>query len=89
MLVHARDLAEEERARRRVVGLRETQAIERDELVPAPVALEPLLFFVGAAIEPRMAQEIYDDLEGGLLTHAANLTVPEQVEDLAAWLVAL
>jgi type II restriction enzyme len=50
---------------------------------------QPALFFVGAAIEPRMAQEIYDDLQSGLLTHAANLTVPEQVEDLAAWLVAL
>ncbi len=49
----------------------------------------PALFFVGAAIEHRMAQEIYDDLQSGLLSHAANLTVPEQVEDLAAWLVAL
>gem|GEM_PF-6872187 len=36
-----------------------------------------------------MAQEIYNDLSSGLLTHAANLTAPEQVEDLAAWLVAL
>ncbi len=47
------------------------------------------LFFVGAAIEQRMAREIYDDLESGLLAHAANLTVSEQVEDLAQWLVAL
>ncbi len=49
----------------------------------------PALFFVGAAIETRMAQEIYSDLQSGLLTHVANLTVPVQVEDLAAWLVAL
>lgn len=49
----------------------------------------PALFFVGAAIERRMAQEIYKDLQSGLLTHAANLTVPEQVEDLAAWLIGL
>lgn len=50
---------------------------------------QPALFFVGAAIETRMAQEIYADLNSGLLAHAANLTVPEQVEDLAVWLVAL
>lgn len=47
------------------------------------------LFFVGAAIEHRMAQEIFDDLNSGLLAHAANLTVPTQVEDLAGWLVRL
>lgn len=49
----------------------------------------PALFFVGAAIESRMAQEIFNDLQSGLLTHAANLTVPEQLQDLAEWLVAL
>jgi type II restriction enzyme len=49
----------------------------------------PALFFIGAAIQRRMAREIYAGLQSGLLTHAANLTVPEQVEDLAAWLVAL
>jgi hypothetical protein len=49
----------------------------------------PALFFVGAAIEARMAREIYDDLQSRLLAHAANLTVPEQVRDLAEWLVAL
>jgi type II restriction enzyme len=49
----------------------------------------PALFFVGAAIEARMAREIYDDLQGGLLSHAANLTVPKQAQDLATWLVSL
>jgi hypothetical protein len=50
---------------------------------------QPALFFVGAAIETRMAQEIFKDLNTGLLTYAANLTVPAQVEDLAGWLVRL
>ena len=49
----------------------------------------PALFFVGAAIEVNMAKQIFDDLQNGLLTHAANLTVSEQVADLASWLVAL
>ncbi len=49
----------------------------------------PARFFVGAAIVPRVAQEIFNDLRSGVLTHAANLTVDEQVEDLAQWLVAL
>ncbi len=35
-----------------------------------------------------MADEIYSYLQSGLLTHAANLTVPEG-QDLAEWLVAL
>lgn len=49
----------------------------------------PGLFFVAAAIEQTMAKEIYADLESGRLTYAANLTKPEQLEDLASWLVAL
>ncbi|MCC6444426.1 MAG: hypothetical protein IT210_13355 [Armatimonadetes bacterium] len=49
----------------------------------------PSLFFVGAAIERAMAFEIFQQLERGELTYAANLTVPEQVADLALWLVLL
>ena len=49
----------------------------------------PALFFVGAAIETAMAKEIFSQLQRGRLTYAANFTVPEQVADLAAWLVAL
>jgi hypothetical protein len=64
-------------------------ALRRIQTTFAGYGHHPALFFVGAAIETRMAQEIYDDLQSGLLKHAANLTVPEQVEDLAAWLVGL
>jgi hypothetical protein len=49
----------------------------------------PRLFFVGAAIAPAMAKEIFDDLESGRLDFAANLTVPQQLADLADWLVSL
>jgi type II restriction enzyme len=49
----------------------------------------PYLFFVGAAIETAMAHEIYRQLEDGTLSHAANLTRPEQVASLARWLVNL
>jgi type II restriction enzyme len=50
---------------------------------------QPKLFFVGAAIENSMADEIFSQLKSGLLNHAANLNVPQQVSDLAAWLVSL
>lgn len=49
----------------------------------------PPLFFIGAAIEASMAKEIFRELKNGKLTHAANLTVDAQVQDLASWLVAL
>ncbi|MCW5880143.1 MAG: hypothetical protein KIS91_04315, partial [Anaerolineae bacterium] len=56
---------------------------QRQSLAP------PALFFIAAAIERAMADEIFADLESGRLTYAANLTKPEQLEDLASWLVAL
>lgn len=49
----------------------------------------PPLFFIGAAIEASMAQEIYGQLQSGELSHAANLTSPQQLADLASWLVTL
>jgi hypothetical protein len=36
-----------------------------------------------------MDEEIFSELQNGMLTYAANLTVPEQLADLAAWLVRL
>lgn len=50
---------------------------------------QPKLFFIGAAIENSMADEILSQLKSGLLNHAANLNAPQQVSDLAAWLVSL
>lgn len=49
----------------------------------------PQLFFAGAAIVPSMADEIFQHLQNGELTRAANLTVDQQVQELVAWLVSL
>jgi hypothetical protein len=49
----------------------------------------PKLFFVGAAIEASMALEIYNQLQDGRLSHAANLNEQEQLHDLTDWLVSL
>ena len=49
----------------------------------------PALFFVGAAIETTMAEQVYAQLQNGRLGHAANFTVPQQVSALADWLTAL
>ena len=49
---------------------------------------QPKLFFVGAAIEDSMADEIFSQLQTGLLNYAANLNASQQVSDLAAWLAS-
>lgn len=49
----------------------------------------PALFFIGAAVEARMAAEIWGQLESGVLTNAANLTNDQQVASLARWLCSL
>ena len=49
---------------------------------------QPQSFFVGAAIEDSMAEEIYSQLQSGMLNHVANLNVFKQVSDLAWWLVS-
>jgi hypothetical protein len=51
--------------------------------------LAPATFFVGAAIEKRMANEIWEQLADGTLSNAANLTVADQVSSLANWLCGL
>ena len=51
--------------------------------------LSPHTFFVGAAIEADMATEIWGQLEDGSLTNAANLTKPDQLASLCAWLCGL
>jgi hypothetical protein len=51
--------------------------------------LAPDLFFVGAAIQDSMAQEIWDLLEDGQLANAANLNSEEQLVSIASWLCGL
>jgi hypothetical protein len=49
----------------------------------------PYIFFVGAAIENSMAEEIWHQLEDGTLSNAANLTNADQVASLCGWLCGL
>jgi hypothetical protein len=51
--------------------------------------LRPHTFFIGAAIEMKMASEIWAMLQRGELENAANLTNDEQMTSLARWLCAL
>ncbi len=51
--------------------------------------LSPQLFFVGAAIENSMAEEIWSQLEDGTLSNTANLTDANQVTSLCRWLCNL
>lgn len=51
--------------------------------------LSPKLFFVGAAIENSMSEEIWNQLENSTLGNAANLTDANQVASLCRWLCNL
>jgi len=51
--------------------------------------LRPHIFFVGAAIEARMANEIWEFLKKGILTNAANLTDDDQIASVVRWLCKL
>lgn len=66
-----------------------TKALERIRQVFSKSTHKPTLFFVGAAIEPAMAVEIFSEIKNGTIAKAANLTVERQVEELASWLVSL
>lgn len=49
----------------------------------------PHAFFIGAAIEKKMAAEIWNQLERGTLENAANLTDEKQLTSIAQWLCSL
>jgi Restriction endonuclease BsobI len=49
----------------------------------------PATFFIGAAIEKKMAAEIWEWLEDGTITNAANLTNENQVSSISRWLCAI
>lgn len=48
--------------------------------------LKPHTFFIGAAIEAKMAGEIWDMLEQGSLENAANLTDEDHIASVTNWL---
>lgn len=49
----------------------------------------PLIFYIGAAIESKMASEIYDNLKDQYINNAANLTKPDHIVSLVEWLLDL
>ena len=61
-------------------------ALIRIESAFAKVNLRPNLFFVGSAIERKMATEIWSMLEDESLTNVANLTNELQLNSLVRWL---
>jgi hypothetical protein len=50
---------------------------------------KPKIFFIGAAIEKSMANEIFEELKIGVLSNAANLTNDEQLTEVCNWVVHL
>lgn len=61
-------------------------ALERIRTAFKEYKLTPHTFFIGAAIERSMAQEIFKQLKTKTLTNAANLTVEEQLVSICYWL---
>lgn len=51
--------------------------------------LNPVTFFIGAAIENNMAEEIFKQLEKEILANAGNLTNDKQLTSACDWLVKL
>lgn len=64
-------------------------ALNRIREAFARVDHSPLTFFVGSAIARRMAGEIWNQLENGTLTNAANLNEENQVASISRWLCNL
>lgn len=62
-------------------------ALER--ITQAFTDLKPHTFFIGAAIEPKMATEIWDLLKTGWLSNAANLTNDDHISFVTRWLCGL
>lgn len=51
--------------------------------------LTPKIFYIGAAIETKMATEIFSALENGYMHNAANMTKSEHITSITDWLVNL
>jgi len=64
-------------------------ALNRIREAFSKLTLKPDTFFIGAAIEMKMAEEIWDMLDRGTLQNAANLTDEDQVASISQWLCTL
>jgi len=64
-------------------------ALERIRKSFSEKNLKPYTFFIGAAIEKSMANEIFKQLQQGILTCAGNLTIDKHLVEICGWLVDL
>lgn len=64
-------------------------ALERIRKSFLKAQLSPRTFFVGAAIEKKMADEIWNELQNNELSNAANLNEDHQAASLSHWLCNL
>lgn len=64
-------------------------AISRIHASFATSQVRPLTFYIGAAIERKMAEEIWDFLQRGIIENAANLTNESQLAAIVRWLCGL
>jgi hypothetical protein len=64
-------------------------ALNRIHEAFAKSKLKPHTFFIGAAIEARMALEIWELLQNGILENAANLTNDNHIVSITRWLCSL
>ncbi len=64
-------------------------ALNRIQKAFARRKFKPHTFFIGAAVEARMAREIWEMLKRGSLENAANLTDEDQMASITRWLCTL
>jgi len=64
-------------------------ALKRISDAFAKKKLRPQSFFVGGAIEAKMANEIWEMLRDGRLQNAANLTEDGQISSISRWLCSI
>lgn len=64
-------------------------ALNRIQEAFAKAGVKPHPFFIGAAIEKKMAGEIWTQLDGGGLENAANLTDNDQIASMSRWICSL
>lgn len=64
-------------------------ALERIRISYSSIGQTVLTSFVGAAIERAMAAEIFEQLQKGTISNAANLTDTNQLVEYCSWLLEL
>ena len=64
-------------------------ALERIRKAFSKAGHSPHTFFVGAAVEKKMADEIWNQLKDGILSNAANLNEEKQLASISHWLSTL